>query len=189
MSKPKLHIIIASTRPGRVGPTIAKWFHQAAVAHAGFDVELVDLAAFDLPVYDEPNHPRLQKYEHEHTKRWSASVRAADAFVFVIPEYNFNAPPALINALNYVYAEWNYKPASFVSYGFVSGGLRSVESVKPLLTTLKVVPLVEQVVVPVFPQHVKDGEFVPSELHGQSATQALDELLRWSTALSGLRGQ
>lgn len=188
MSKPKLHIVIASTRPGRVGPTIARWFHAAAVAHGGFDAELVDLAEFNLPVYDEPNHPKMQKYEHAHTKRWSASVGAADAFVFVIPEYNFNAPPALVNALNYVYTEWNYKPASFVSYGFVSGGLRSVESVKPLLAALKVVPLVEQVVVPVFTQNIKEGEFVPGELHSQSATQTLDELLRWSAALSTLRG-
>ena len=54
----------------------------------GFEAALVDLAEFNLPIYDEPKHPVLQQYEHEHTKRWSASVSAADAFVFVTPEYN-----------------------------------------------------------------------------------------------------
>lgn len=187
VSKPTLHIIIASTRPGRVGPVIAKWFEQAAITHGKFAVKLVDLADFALPVYDEPNHPKQQNYQQEHTKRWSASVASADAFVFVMPEYNFNATPALVNSLNYLYAEWNYKPASFVSYAFVSGGLRAVESIKPLLTTLKVVPLVEQVVVPMFAQHIKDGIFKPTEIHTQSANQALDELHRWTAALAGLR--
>ncbi|MCP1632705.1 NADPH-dependent FMN reductase [Kerstersia gyiorum] len=142
-AKPRLHIIVSSTRPGRVGPKIAAWFQQFAAEHGGFDAHLVDLADFELPVYDEPNHPRMQNYQHEHTRRWAASVAAADAFVFVTPEYNFTAPPALFNALQYVYNEWNYKPASFVSYAYASGGLRAVQEVKTLLTSLKIVPLVE----------------------------------------------
>ena len=101
---PRLNIIIGSTRPGRVGPSIAAWFETHARAHAGFEPVLVDLADFNLPVYDEPNHPRLRQYVHDHTKAWSASVEAADAFVFVTPEYNYFAPPALVNALDYVLA-------------------------------------------------------------------------------------
>lgn len=65
----KLHVILCSTRPGRVGETIARWLHELAVEHGRFDAELVDLAAFNLPVYDEPRHPVLQQYEHEHTRR------------------------------------------------------------------------------------------------------------------------
>src|SRR3546814_1428758 len=83
------------------------------------------------------HHPRLGKYQHEHTRRWSESVAAADAFALVTPEYNFGPTPALLNALNYVYTEWNYKPAAFVSYGGVSGGIRAVQLTKPVLCTLK----------------------------------------------------
>ena len=119
---PRLHVVLSSTRPGRVGATIARWFHGLAVEHGTFDPELVDLVDFNLPVYDEPRHPVLQRYEHEHTRRWAASVAAADAFVFVTPEYNYGPTPALLNALDYVYKEWNYKPAAFVSYGGASGG-------------------------------------------------------------------
>ncbi|HET8598477.1 MAG TPA: NAD(P)H-dependent oxidoreductase, partial [Castellaniella sp.] len=121
----KLQVIICSTRPGRVGPAVARWFHGFARNHGQFDVELVDLADFALPLYDEPVHPRMQQYEHDHTKRWSASVAAADAYIFVTPEYNYSAPPTLVNALDFVYKEWNYKPCGFVSYGGVSGGLRA----------------------------------------------------------------
>ena len=84
-----LNVLIASTRPGRVGPAVAKWFHEVALRRGDFEeVRLVDLADFGLPVYDEPKHPRLRDYAHEHTRRWSESVDAADAFVIVTPEYN-----------------------------------------------------------------------------------------------------
>ncbi len=184
----RLHVILSSTRPGRVGATVAHWFHGLAVEHGKFDPELVDLAEFNLPVYDEPRHPVLQQYEHEHTKRWSASVAAADAFVFVTPEYNYGPPPSLVNALNYVYKEWNYKPVGFVSYGGVSGGMRATVMEKMTVTTLKMVPLVEAVVVPMVAQHLNaERKFVPNDLHVASAKALLAELARWATALKPLR--
>ena len=146
--KPKLHVVIASTRPGRVGPAVARWFSDFAAQYSQFDVSLVDLADFRLSIYDEPQHPATQHYEHAHTRAWSASVAAADAFVFVTPEYNFNPPPSLVNALNYVYREWNYKPCGFVSYGGLSGGMRAVQMAKQLVTTLKMMPMVEAVALP-----------------------------------------
>lgn len=184
----RLHTVLCSTRPGRVGATVARWFHGLATDHGAFETELVDLAAFGLPVYDEPRHPRLQDYEHEHTKRWAASVAAADAYVFVAPEYNYGPTPALLNALNYVYKEWNYKPAAFVSYGGISGGLRAVEATKQTLTTLKMVPLVEAVVIPMVAQQLDENrEFRPGDIHATSARVMLDELHRWAEALRPLR--
>jgi NAD(P)H-dependent FMN reductase len=184
---PKLHIIIGSTRPGRVGPSVARWFEQYAKEHGKFDPVLVDLADFKLPVYDEPKHPIMRQYAHEHTKAWSASVAAADAYVFVTPEYNYNSSPALINALNYVYSEWNYKPAGLVSYGGVSGGLRAAQSLKLLLTTLKIVPLTEGVAIPNVAQSVDAGVYKPNDLVNASAKTMLDELVRWTGALKTLR--
>lgn len=183
-----LHTIICSTRPGRVGATIARWFHEAATAHGQFDARLVDIADFNLPVYDEPKHPVMQQYEHDHTKAWSASVAAADAYVFVTPEYNYGPPPSLVNALNYVYREWNYKPASFVSYGGVSGGLRAVQVEKQILTTLKVMPIPEQVTIPMAGQMIDEGVFKPGPMQEASATGALNELHRWAGALKAMRG-
>ena len=111
----KLAVIIASTRPGRVGVHVGTWFFGVARAHPGFDAQWVDLQEVGLPIFDEPRHPRLRQYEHEHTKRWSAIVDAADAFVLVMPEYNYSPPPALTNALDYLGQEWAYKPVAFVS--------------------------------------------------------------------------
>lgn len=185
---PKLHIIIASTRPGRVGPSVARWFEGAARAHGQFDPVLVDLAAFNLPVYDEPKHPRMRQYEHEHTKAWSASVEAADAFAFVTPEYNFGPPPSLLNALNYVYLEWNYKPAGIVSYGGVSGGLRSAQMLKQTLTALKMMPPPEGVGIPNVNQFLgPDGTFQPNDLVAAGVPTMLNELRRWTEALKPMR--
>ncbi|MDM0036862.1 NAD(P)H-dependent oxidoreductase [Variovorax sp. J22P271] len=186
--KPTLHTLICSTRPGRVGPAIAGWAHAFAQAHGRFDSTLVDLADFALPVFDEPEHPRLQKYRHAHTRAWSASVLAADAFLFVMPEYNHGPPGALINAMNYLVGEWHYKPVGFVSYGGVSGGIRGVQATKQLLSTLKLVPIPEAIVVPHFTHHMDaEGVFLPSEMHAASATAMLDELHRWTGALAALR--
>lgn len=183
----KLHTIICSTRPGRVGPSVARWFHEFALLHGGFDAELVDLADFHLPVYDEPAHPILGQYEHEHTKRWSASVAAADAYVFVTPEYNYHPPPSLVNALNFVYREWNYKPCGFVSYGGVSGGLRAAQIARLHATTLKMMPMVEGVAVPMVQGHVSGGAFASNKHIDSSAKKLLDELLRWANGLKPMR--
>lgn len=185
---PRLHIIICSTRPGRVGPAVARWFHDFAKRHGQFDAQLVDLADFKLPLYDEPVHPAQQKYQHAHTKRWSESVAQADAYVFVTPEYNFNPPPSLVNALDFVYREWNYKPCGFVSYGGVSGGLRAAQAAKLLVTTLKMVPLMEGVMVPMVGKQLdEDGNFNTNAMIDRSATTLLDELLFWTGGLKSMR--
>jgi len=116
-------VIIASVREARVGPAIARWFLEEARKNGKFELEVVDLKELGLPMLDEPRHPRFRQYEHDHTRAWSARVDAADAYVFVTPEYNYSMPPALVNAVDYLLHEWTYKPASFVSYGGVSGGM------------------------------------------------------------------
>jgi NAD(P)H-dependent FMN reductase len=186
---PRLNIIIGSTRPGRVGPTIAKWFEDFAREHGGFEPVLVDLDQFRLPVYDEPNHPRTRKYEKEHTAAWSDSVAAADAFVFVTPEYNFFAPPSLINAIDFVYHEWGYKPAGILSYGGVSGGLRAAQVLRHMLTSVKVMPIPEGVMVHVRQSIDETGKFTPNDMVQGTARTMLDELLRWAGALKPLRAK
>lgn len=184
---PKLQIIVVSTRDGRAGLPVATWFAERAKVHAGFEVELVDLREAGLPLFDEPRHPRLKQYEHAHTKAWSARIAAADAFVFVTPEYNYGVPPSLINALDFLSSEWAYKAAGFVSYGGVSGGTRAVQMAKLVLTSLKIVPLPEAVSIPFFTKLVDaTGVFDGSSQEG-AAKAMLDELARWTGALATLR--
>jgi NAD(P)H-dependent FMN reductase len=184
----KLQTIICSTRPGRVGPSVAVWFNDFVKQHGKFEAVLIDLADFNLPVLDEPNHPVMQKYQHEHTKAWSASVAAADAYAFVTPEYNYGPTPALVNAMNYVYREWNYKPCGFVSYGGLSAGVRAVQASKLQVTAVKMMPMAEGVAIPMVAQMLDDKRvFTPNDLIKKAGTQMLDELHRWAEALKPMR--
>jgi len=185
---PKLYVIAVSTRPSRAGFPLSTWMLERARAHGGFDVELVDLKEQNLPLFDEPHHPRLRKYEHEHTKRWSAKISAADAFVFVTPEYDHGTPPSLINALVYLVQEWAHKPVGFVSYGGPAGGTRAVQMVKPMLAALKMVAVLEGVIAPLFASHIDaQGVFHASELQEGGAKLMLDALLGWAQALAPMR--
>jgi NAD(P)H-dependent FMN reductase len=188
---PKLEIIVASTRPTRVGLPIAVWIGREAETHGAFgDVELVDLAQINLPFLDEPYHPRLRQYVHQHTKDWSAKVSEADAFVFVMPEYNYGYTAPLKNAIDYLHGEWYYKPVGLVSYGGVAAGTRAAQMIKQVVTTLKMVPVFEAVSVPFVQQFVSaDGNVRPNEVMVSAAKSMLDELCRVSEALRPLRTQ
>jgi NAD(P)H-dependent FMN reductase len=181
--------VLESTRPGRVGLPVAQWFQTVAAEHGAFDVELVDLAEVNLPFMDEPNHPRLQRYEHEHTRQWSATVSRGDAFCFVMPEYNygFNAP--LKNAIDFLHVEWQYKPVGLVSYGGVAAGTRAAQMIKQVVTTLKMMPLFEAVSLPFVTQFMDDEDrLVPNETMTSAAVAMLDELVRVTAAMRPLRG-
>jgi NAD(P)H-dependent FMN reductase len=184
---PTLTIIVGSTRPGRAGQPIAEWFADRARTHAGFDVEVADLAEIGLPLLDEPNHPRLEQYTKQHTKDWSAIVDRADAVVFVTPEYNYGYPAALKNAIDFLHREWRDKPAGFVSYGGVAAGTRAVQQLKQVVTTLRMTPVFDSVNIPFHAQLIKDGKFEATDLLNQAADTMLDELVRVEAALHQLR--
>ncbi len=183
-----LKIVIASTRPGRIGLPIGNWVAGAAESHGGFDrVEILDLAEINLPFFDEPNHPRMRRYVHPHTRAWSEAVDSADAFVFVSPEYNFSMTAPLKNALDYLSAEWAYKPVGLVTYGGLSGGTRAAHQIRQVVSVLKMIPVPEAVALPmVFPQIV-DSEFVPTDANVTAANTMFDELEKVGAALQPLR--
>ena len=180
----KLKIITSTVRPGRKGPLIAAWIVEKAKQNGAFDVELLDLAEINLPMMNEPYQPLMKKYQHEHTKAWSAKIEEADAFIFVTAEYDYNYPAPLRNALEYLVQEWAYKAAGIVSYGGVSAGTRAANSLKGDLATFKIVPLSEGVNFPFFAQFINEqGVFTPNEVSHKAAETMLRELARWTKGL------
>jgi NAD(P)H-dependent FMN reductase len=183
-----LQIIIGSTRPGRGGPAVAEWFTQLARLDGSFDVELVDLAQIGLPLLDEPRHPRLRDYAHDHTRAWSRTVERADAYVFVHPEYNFGINAALKNALDYLMHEWRDKPAGLVSYGGVSGGLRAAQMLKQVVSALGLVVVPTGVTVPFVGEHLDASRCLQATpIMAESARAMLGELARLDQAMRAIR--
>jgi len=188
VAKPVLQIIIGSTRPGRVGSAVADWIIDRARARGDFEVEVTDLAVLNLPIFDEPNHPRLRQYVNQHTKDWSEIVERSDAFIFVIPEYNYGFNAATKNAIDYLNQEWQNKPAGIVSYGGVAAGTRAAQMLKQVMSALKIVPVTDSVNIPFVAEKLdEDRRLKPNEIMEAAATAMLDELARWAQALRPLR--
>jgi NAD(P)H-dependent FMN reductase len=184
---PTLQIVIASTRPGRVGPAVAEWVREQAETHGGFVPEIIDLAEVDLPFFNEPSHPRFGNYVHPHTLSWSATVQRGDAFVFVTPEYNHGFPATLKNALDYLHGEWGYKAAGLVSYGGAAAGTRAAQMLKPVLSALRMTPVADGVAIAGVASLVQNGTFTGTEALAAMTKTMLDELARTTDALAALR--
>lgn len=164
------------------------WFTRVAHEHNGFEVTVTDLAALNLPLLDEPSAAiEGLGYEHQHTRDWSATVAASDAFVFILPEYNQGYPASIKNALDYLYPEWTYKPVGFVSYGMSSGGLRSAAALRPVVTALKMMPVTETVVIYLRRALDGDGQLVVTSSMEHAAKEMLQELMLMTTAFASIR--
>lgn len=107
----------------------------------------------------------------------------------ITPEYNFGMPATLANAIDFLYKEWNYKHVSFVSYGGLSGGTRSVQMCKEVMTTVKLVPVYEAVNLPFFEKKIDEKEqFHSDELIDNAVHNMVNELLKWTRVLKPMRG-
>ncbi|EED12138.1 NADPH-dependent FMN reductase Lot6, putative [Talaromyces stipitatus ATCC 10500] len=143
--RPKIAIIVGSQREPRLGHRIAR-FVQDTLQERRYEVDLniVDLAAWNLPLYNEPGIPSKifspKDYKHEHTRRWSNEIASYQAIVFVTPQYNWGYPASLKNAIDYLFNEWKGKPAMIVSYGGHGGG-KAAEQLKQVCHGLRMLPL------------------------------------------------
>jgi NAD(P)H-dependent FMN reductase len=182
----RIGIILGSTRPGRRGEAIASWVLATAKAHGGAQYELIDLAHHGLGNLDEGGNPTHQKYEHAHTREWSALIDGFDGFVFLVPEYNHSFPGALKNALDYIYREWNDKAAGIISYGGWAAGVRAAEALRLVLAELQVATVREQPAISLIPAFAS-GSFVAPDGLDTAVDGMLDQVIAWSEALRGVR--
>lgn len=187
MTKPVLQLIVASTRPGRVGRAVADHIASRLAGSEFFEIEVVDLAEVNLPLFDEPAHPRLQRYVHEHTQQWSATISRGDAYLIVMPEYNYSYSAPLKNALDYLLVEWKDKPVALASYGGVSGGLRAAQAIKLVLQALGMFVVNVAVTVPSVRERIQDGRFVSTDRIDAAIDAVHLELHRVQSATAALR--
>lgn len=184
----KIKVIAGSVRPGRFNIQPANWIADLAGQNPDVEVELVDLQNLDLPFYNEPKPAMMGDYELEHTKKLAETIGEADGFIFVVAEYNHSYAPVLANALNYLNAEWNYKPVSFVSYGSQAGGARAVEHLRTIAGELRMFDLRDQVLLPNYYFRTdEDGKYEFSEQEEKEAGVMLSELTTWATKLKTAR--
>ncbi len=181
-------LIIGSTRPGRKAEVVARWVHGIASKRSDASFEVVDIAAFNLPLLDEALPPSMGQYSRPHTKVWAAKIATFDAFVFVTPEYNHSTSGALKNAIDYLFREWNDKAASFVGYGGMSG-VRAVEQLRLIMGELKIADVRAQVGLSLFTDFENFSIFKPGAHQEATVNAMLDDLIPWARALQAMRVQ
>jgi NAD(P)H-dependent FMN reductase len=189
MSKPKIAIIIGSTRDSRFGEKPAKWINEFATARDDIDVEIVDLKDWPLPFFNEVASNAWVPTQNEVGQRWQKKIAEFDGYISVTPEYNRSIPAALKNALDFSYPEWNKKAAAVVGYGSV-GGARAVEHLRTIAIELQMAPTRAGV-------HIQGADFFAAWQQGKDLREfahlepgvkaMLDELVWWTKALKTAR--
>ena len=188
MSKPKIAVVLGTTRAARFADVPARWIAKLAAERGDLEVELVDLRDFPLPFFDEVASSAWVPSTNEVAQRWQKKVAGYDGFVFVTGEYNRGPSAVLKNALDYAYSEWNRKPVGFVGYGGV-GGARAIEQLRLNAIELQMAPVRAAV-------HIawgdysaaREGKDLAEFPHlGQSAADMLGQLAWWARALKVAR--
>lgn len=175
MAPLRIAVIIGSTREGRAGGRIARWFETRASARADVSTQLVDLAEFAFPTA-HPGTPNAQ------IALFSEEIRKADAFVVVTPEYNHSFPASLKQAIDYCYDEWHGKAVGFVSYGCGSSGHYAVDHLRTVFTELHAMTVRSVVGLDLL-----TFDEQPSEAAEHAAMALLDQLIWWGGALRDAR--
>lgn len=190
MSKSKIAVIVGSIRPNRFGDKPAQWIVEHAQTHGGFDVELVDLQDYDLPLFDAPASDLWMPTPNPVAAKWQAKLDEFDGYIIVTPEYNRSVPGALKNAIDWAYKPFVKKAVAFVAYGAV-GGARAVEHLRNIMTELQAVTVRQAV-------HIGGSDFVPIMMGQKSwddvkegfdgfAPDLLDNLQWWADATRAAR--
>ena len=191
MGRPKLAVVIGSIRPNRFADHPARWITEIATRRGDFEVELIDLKDYPMPLFAEAVSPAWGPSEDEVAKRWQKKMAEFDAYVFTAAEYNRGPTAVLKNALDYAFQEWINKPVAFVGYGAV-GGARAVEHLRLSAIELQMAPIrtAVHIQVPVYLAVLKEGKQLGEfDFLNQSAKDMLDQLAWWTNALKVAREQ
>lgn len=194
-SKPRIAVIIGSTRPSRFADKPAQWILKQAQARGDMDVELVDLRDHPLPFFDEIASNRWMPSQSPEAVRWQQTLEGFDGFIFVVSEYNHSITGVLKNALDQAYTQWEHKPFTAIAYGGV-GGARALEHLRGIGVELQMVSTRSAVhlggadLLATHPAFGGQQSIEDIEAHLlPSAKGALDELAWWAKATMTARAQ
>ena len=139
-AKPRIALIISSTRDSRWADKPAQWALQHMQARDDIEVELVDLRDFDLPFFNEVASNAYVPTQDPRAVRWQQEIARFDGYVFLVAEYNRSITGALKNALDQDYVNWGRKPMGAIGYGSV-GAARAIEQLRLMAIELQMVPV------------------------------------------------
>lgn len=192
----KLQIIIGSTREGRNADVVCRWFLPVAQSHGAFEVEVLDLRDWPLPMFQETiasvGDFADPTYSDLLVKRWNDKIGEADAYIIVTPEYNRTIPGVLKNAIDTVFFSYRFrhKPVAFVSYSLGhTAGVCAVQHLNQIMIETEAVPVRTPTLIPLVGSAF-DAEGKPTNPGlAVSLTVMLDDLAWLTRALATARSE
>lgn len=193
-TKPKIGVILSTHRDSRWGMQPAEWILEQIAADGRMEADLIDLAAVDLPFFDEPASNRWMPSQDPKAVAWQETLAGYDGFVFVLAEYNHSVPAVLKNALDQAWNEWNRKPAAIMGYGSM-GAARSGEHLRGIAIELRMVNVADAVHLggadffKAHPMGAGEGIKAVEENMLPSAKSMIGELYWWAELLKDARAK
>ena len=193
--KPKIAIIVSSTRATRFADIPTAWIKAQAEARGDMDVEVVDLRDYPMPFFAEVASNAWAPTQDPVAVKWQKKLAEFDGYVFVVAEYNRSISGALKNALDQAYVEWAKKPFGAVAYGSM-GGTSALAHLRMIGVELQMVPVRNTV-------HIGGGDFfrvhpgfggsgnladIEAGIAG-SATAMLDDVVWWAKATMAAKAE
>ncbi len=187
--KPKILVILGTTREGRRGIKVANWAMGILSKNTSADFEFVDLRDWNLPFYDFPTSPSTERglYHNKLQKKWSEKIDNADGFLMITPEYNHGYSAVLKNAIDYAWFEWNHKPVAFISYGSAAGGVRAVEQLRLVAIELEMIPIRQTVLISGIRGAFDDNGKIKDKSFDHRLEETVDYLVLWTKNLGKIR--
>jgi len=185
--RPRIGIIISTTRPGRFGDVPANWLLDIAKERDDADFEIVDLRDYPMPFFEEKMPPALAPAQNEAALRWSRKIASFEGYVFVTAEYNHSIPAVLKNAIDYLYSEIQRKPAAFVGYGG-NGAARAIGQLAQILPTASLKHAVHIGMIEMKGMLYEGKSMADYPYFDDSAKRMLDEIVWWANTLKQGRG-
>lgn len=190
----KLQIIVGSTRPGRAADQVTPWAIDRAQKHDGFDVEVLDLRDWSLPIFQEHlgsvGDLSDPTYSVPVVREWNRKVKEADAYLIITPEYNHSVPAVLKNAIDSVFLSFAFRNKPLVAIGYsggIGGGLRAIEHLAQIAIEAEMVPLRTAVIIPQVAEAFDVAGRPINPVADISLDVALDDLKWWSDILEQAR--
>lgn len=187
MSKPKIGIVVGSTREGRFAEKPAHWLLELGKKRTELDFEIVDLRDFPLPFFGEQGSPAHVGPANE-ASAWRKKLAELDGFVVLAAEYNHAPTAVLKNALDHARSEWVRKPIAYAGYGGV-GAARAIEQLRMVAIEQQMAPIKSAVHI-LWPDYMaaNNGADLSSMEHlNQAGAAMLADLSWWTIALKNAR--
>jgi len=173
---------------------VAPWVIERATSNGGFEVEVLDLRDWPLPIFAEHfgtiGDISDPTYSVPIVKRWNQKIKEADAYLVITPEYNHSVPGVLKNAIDSVWVSFAFRNKPLVAVGYsggIAGGVRAIEHLAQIAIEAELVPLRTSVIIPQVGEAFDDRGEPVNPLADISLRTALDDLAWWSVALERAR--